>query len=85
MTMEDADGFSLNNVRLNFKSGPVLSAKNVKNTELEQITTVSTPEVFIKANGQRTENIRVLKADASKAKKDFDLAPDVKAGAVVAK
>ena len=85
MTMEDADGFILNNVRLNFKSGPVLSAKNTKNIQLDQITTVSTPDVFVKASGQRTENIRVLKVDASKAKKDFDLAPDVKAGAVVAK
>jgi len=85
MTMEDADGFMLNNVRLNFKSGPVLSAKNAKNIQLDQVTTVSTPNVFVKASGQRTENIRVLKADALKAKKDFELAPDVKAGAVVAK
>jgi polygalacturonase len=85
MTMDDADGFLLNNVRLNFKSGPVLSAKNAKNIQLDHISTASTPDVFVKASGQRTENIRVLKADASKAKKDFDLAPDVKAGAVVAK
>jgi polygalacturonase len=85
MAVEDADGFSLNNVRLNFKSGPVLSAKNAKNIQLDQIRTASTPDVFVKASGQRTENIRVLKADASKAKKDFDLAPDIKAGAVVAK
>ena len=84
MTMEDADGFTLSNVRLNFKSGPVLSAKNVKNIQLDQITTASLPEVFVKVSGERTENIRVLKADASKARKDFDLAPEVKAGAVVA-
>jgi len=83
MTMEDADGFSLSNVRLNFKSGPVLSAKNVKNIQLDQIITSSRPEVFVKASGQRTENIRMRKADASKAKKDFDLAPEVKAGAVI--
>jgi polygalacturonase len=85
ITMEDADGFTLTNVRLNFKSGPVLSAKNARNIQLDQITTASTPDVFVKASGPRTENIRVLKADASKAKKDFDLAPDVKGGAVVAK
>jgi hypothetical protein len=72
-------------VRLNFKSGPVLSAKNAKNIQMDQITTVSIPDVFVKASGQRTENIRVLKVDASKAKKDFELAPEVKAGAVVAK
>jgi hypothetical protein len=83
--MEDADGFSLSNVRLNFKSGPVFSAKNAKNIQLDQVTTTSTPDVFVKASGQRTENIRVLKADASRAKKDFDIAPDVKAGAIVAK
>jgi polygalacturonase len=85
MTMEDADGFTMNNVRLNFKSGPVLSVKNARNIQLDQIATVSTPNVFVKASGQRTENIRVLKADASKAKKDFEVAPEVKAGAVVAK
>ena len=85
MTMEDADGFSLNNVRLNFKSGPVLSAKNAKNIQLDQVTTASKPDVFVKASGPRTENIRVSKADASRAKKDFDIAPEVKAGAVVAK
>jgi polygalacturonase len=85
MTMEDADGFVLNNVRLNFATGPVLTAKNAKNIQLDHITTVSMPEVFVKASGQRTENIRVMKVDVSKAKKDFELAPDVKAGAVVAK
>ena len=85
MTMEDADGFSLNNVRLNFKSGPVLSAKNAKNIQLDQVTTASKPDVFVKASGPRTEDIRVSKADASRAKKDFDIAPEVKAGAVVAK
>ena len=83
MTMEDADGFSLNNVRLNFKSGPVLSAKNAKNIQLDQVTMASKPDVFVKASGPRTENIRVSRVDASKAKKDFELAPDVKAGAVV--
>jgi polygalacturonase len=85
MTMEDADGFTLDNVRLDFKSGPVLSAKNAKNIQLDHVSTASTPDVFVKASGQRTENIRVLKVDASKAKRDFDLAADVKAGAVVAK
>jgi polygalacturonase len=85
MTMEDADGFVLKNFRLNFTSGPVLSVKNAKNIQLDQITSSSTPEVFIRASGQRTENIRLLKADVLKAKKDFELTPDVKAGAVVAK
>ena len=85
MTMEDADGFTLSNVRLNFKSGPVLSSKNAKNIQLDKISTASTPDVFVKASGERTENITVSKADASKAKKDFELGTDVKAGAVVAK
>jgi polygalacturonase len=85
MTMQDADGFTLDNVRLNFRSGPVLSAVNAKNIRLEQITTVSRPELFVKASGPRTENITILKTDVSKAKRDFELATDVKSGAVVAK
>jgi polygalacturonase len=83
MTMEDADGFTLNNVRLNFKSGPVLSAKNSKNIRLDKVSTVSTPAVYVKASGPRTENITVSKSDAAQAKKDFDLAPDVKTGTVI--
>lgn len=85
MTMENADGFTLDNVRLNFTAGPVLTVKDARNIQLDHITSASTPEVFVKASGQGTENITVLKTDASKAQKEFDLAPDVKAGAVVAK
>jgi polygalacturonase len=83
MTMEDADGFTLSNVRLNFKSGPVLSAKNSKDIRLDKVSTVSTPAVYVKASGPRTGNITVSKAEAAKAKKDFELAPDVKTGAIV--
>lgn len=85
MTMEDADGFTLNNVRLNFKSGPVLSANNSRNIQLNKISTVSQPDVFVKASGERTENITVWKLDALKAKRDFELGPDVKPGAIVSK
>jgi DNA sulfur modification protein DndE len=84
LVMEDADGFTINNVRLNFLSGPVLSAQNAKNIHLEKISTASMPALFVKAGGARTENISVSKADAVKAKKDFELADDVKSGAVIA-
>ena len=83
MTLESVDGFTLKNIRLNFKTGPVLFANNSTNIELEGILTASAPELFVKAKGDRTSNIRVLKADVSKAKRDHELAPEVKAGAIV--
>ena len=83
MTMEDADGFTLDNVRLNFKSGPVLSAKNAKNIQLDDVSTASTPDVFVKASGERTEKIRVSKVDASKAKRSVEQTEEVRKDAIV--
>jgi len=83
MKMEDADGFTLNNVWLNFKKGPVLSVKNARNIQLEQLTTASPAALFVRANGANTENIRVQRSEVVKAKKDMELGPDVKQGAVV--
>jgi polygalacturonase len=85
MKMEDADGFTLNNVWLNFKSGPVLSVKNSKNIEVDQLTTASPADVFVRAAGEKTDNIRLLRTDVSKAKKVVELGPDVRTGAVVIK
>jgi len=83
MKMEDADGFTLNNVWLNFKTGPVLFAKNSKNIQVEKVTTASPAGLFISAAGEKTENIRLLLTDVSKAKKDVELGPGVRPGAVV--
>jgi len=81
--MEDADGFTLNNVWLDFKTGPVLFAKNSKNIQVEKVTTASPAGLFISAAGEKTENIRLLLTDVSKAKKDVELGPGVRPGAVV--
>jgi polygalacturonase len=83
LKMEDADGFTLSNVWLNFKSGPVLSVKNSKNIKIDTLTTASPAGLFARASGEKTENIRLLRADVSKAKKDVELGPDVRQGAVV--
>ncbi|MBF8294746.1 MAG: glycoside hydrolase [Bacteroidetes bacterium] len=83
MKMEDADGFTLNNVWLNFKTGPVLFVKNSKNIQVEQLTTASPAGLFVRAAGEKTENIRLLQTDVSKAKKVMELGPDVRQGAVV--
>ena len=83
MKMEEADGFALENVWLNFKSGPVLSVKNTKNVQLEKLTTASQAALFVRATGAKTENIRVQRNDAVKANKDVELGQDVKQGAVI--
>lgn len=85
MKMEDADGFTLNNVWLNFKTGPVLSVKNSKNIQVEQLTTASPAGLFVRAGGEKTENIRLLRTDVSKARKDVELGSGVQPGAVVIK
>jgi hypothetical protein len=72
----------LDNVWLNFKSGPVLTLKNARNIQLSQLTTATTPGLFVQASGTRTENIKLLKADVSRAKKDVELSSDVKPGAI---
>jgi len=83
MKMEDADGFTLSNVWLNFKTGPVLSVNNARNVQLEQLTTASPATLFVRASGAKTENIRVQRNDVAKAKKDMELGKDVRQGAVV--
>jgi DNA sulfur modification protein DndE len=85
MKMEDADGFTLNNVWLDFKTGPVLTVKDGKNIHLDQVGTSTRPELFILATGSRTENVQVLKSDAAKAKKAVELGPDVKPEAIILK
>lgn len=81
--MEDADGFTLDNIRLNFKSGPVLSVKNTKNVKVEKLKTASQAALFVRANGASTENIRIQRNDIASAKKDVELGKDVKQDAVI--
>jgi hypothetical protein len=57
--------------------------KNARNIQLEQLTTASPAALFVRANGANTENIRVQRSEVVKAKKDMELGPDVKQGAVV--
>jgi len=82
MKMEEADGFTLKNVWLNFKKGPVLSVNNARNVQLEQLTTASPATLFVRASGVKTENIRAQRSDAAKAKKDVELGQEVRQGAV---
>ena len=83
MTLESADGFVMKNFRLKFKTGPVLFVNNSADILLDGISTTSAPDVFLMAKGDRTSNIKVSKADVSKAKKDFELAPEVKSSSVI--
>jgi hypothetical protein len=80
--MENADGFSLTNMWLDFKSGPVLDAKNTKNIRIDQITTAATADLLVRASGTETANVRILNS-AVKVKKSIELTPDVKPGTVV--
>ncbi|HCA80381.1 MAG TPA: glycoside hydrolase family 28 [Bacteroidetes bacterium] len=85
LKMENADGFTLTNVWLNFKSGPVLTVNNGKNIQLHDVTTAAKAELFVRAIGAGTTNVQVRKSDAAAAKQDVELAPEVKPGAVIVK
>jgi polygalacturonase len=85
LKMEDAERFTMKSVSLNFKSGPVLTVKNAKDVQLDQVNTSSKAELFVRASGSRTEGIHVSKADAAKAKRDVELSADVKPGSVILK
>lgn len=83
LRMEEADGFTMKNVWLSFKSGPVLTVKNARNVRIDQATTASPAELFVRASGAKTEAIVLRKVDVSRAKRDVELSSDVKQGAVV--
>jgi polygalacturonase len=83
LKIDDADGFTIKNVWLSFKSGPVLTAKDARNIRIEQAATASPAELFVRAGGAKTAAITLQKADVAKAKRDVELAPDAPKGAVV--
>ncbi|HTY39300.1 MAG TPA: glycoside hydrolase family 28 protein [Bacteroidota bacterium] len=83
MKMDAADGFTMKNIWLSFKSGPVLSVHDGRNIDIQSLTTASQASLFVRASGTKSGNIRVQRADAAKAKKDVELGSDAKPGAVV--
>jgi len=85
LKMENADGFTLTNVWLNFKSGPVLTVNDGKNIRLHDVTTAAPAELFVRAAGAGTMNVQVRKSDAATAKRDVELGPEVQPGAVIVK
>jgi len=85
VTIEDAEGISLTDVWLDFKSGPVLSVKDTKNAQFEKITLASPAGVFVLASGTKTEAISVLKKDAAQAKREVELVSGAMPAAVMFK
>ena len=82
-TVEDASGITVAGVRLDFKSGPILTVKNSKNIRLEQVTTANPAELFVRASGIETDNVQLLHADVSKAKRAVEQTADVRRDAII--
>ena len=82
LKMENADGFTLANIWLKFKSGPVLTATNSRNIDLAKIEVDGVADLLVRALGEKTDHIRIAKG-AIKAKRDAELSPEMKPGAVV--
>jgi polygalacturonase len=85
LRMEDADGITMSDVWLSFKSGPVLTVKNARDIQLQHVETATQAELFVRASGANTENVQLSRADVSKAKHDVELGGDVQPGAVIIK
>jgi polygalacturonase len=83
LKLEDADGFTLKGVWLNFKSGPILTVKNARNVQIDQLTTAMPAAIGVRASGAKTEKISAQRSDFAKAMKALELGPDVPPGAVV--
>ncbi len=85
VTCIDAQGIMFDNVRVLTSNGPVYEMDNVRDITINHPFFSASAEVFMKVFGRESENIQLLHADISKAKKDFELGKDVNPKAVIQK
>jgi polygalacturonase len=83
LTCSDANGITLTNVIIKPDKSPVMLFNNSRNVNIEKSTCPPDTDVFLKFEGEKTADIRLLENDLSSARRDVVLGPDVPAGAVV--
>jgi hypothetical protein len=77
-----ADGVKLLQVEILPEQGPVLSFHNSLNIAIDQATYPAAAEVFLALSGDKTANINISNTNLTSAKKDVQLAPEVKPNAL---
>lgn len=83
ITLENAESIVISGAKLGFVSGPVISVKDCKNIELSNTMLCRPAEVFVRVDGEKTEDIRLSSSDVSKATRDIDSSPEVKKNAII--
>ncbi len=79
----DAEGIALNGCRIAAQSGPVMTVIQSRRILVNGGTYPGNPEVFLRVDGAKSENIRLVGVDAGRAKKVTALGAGVFPGAVV--
>jgi polygalacturonase len=85
LTCSDAKGIKLTNVNIEPEESPVMLFKDSRDVTIEKSTCPSDTDVFVKLEGDKTADIRLLENDLSNARRDVVLGQDVSPDAVVAK
>jgi hypothetical protein len=81
--LQDAKGIELQNMKLSLKSGPVFTINNAANIQIRNITIPQNTKLFLTASGKGTTNINLLETDGEKAKKIFEITPEVSTNSII--
>jgi polygalacturonase len=79
----DAEGIGLNGCSIAAQSGPVMTVIQSRRILVNGGTYPGKPEVFLRVDGAKSENIRLVGVDAGRAKRVMTLGAGVSPGAVV--
>lgn len=79
----DAEQIEMKNLRIDTKSGPIITVKDSKGITLDRIVTSDTPDTFLKIEGEKTSDVRVANTDLSKGKKQIEYGKGASEAAVI--
>jgi DNA sulfur modification protein DndE len=81
---QEGDGIILRNVSLTGSGKHVVEITNSQNVLLQRVAS-DTPDVLMQVKGNRSKNIRLVDARASRARKEVEMGEEVLKGAVLRK
>jgi DNA sulfur modification protein DndE len=83
--LSQADGINLRNFYIAPKQGPVLELDEARNITVRKLDYPIGVDLFLKVEGEMSQNIQLNGVDLLLAKKGIELGPNVNAGAVIVK
>lgn len=81
----EGENINLRNVTLLTDAKTVMQVQNSRNVTLDGIRYAEGRDLLLKISGERSENVRLLHTDASKAQKDVELGSNVSASVLTKK